>query len=365
MEEGEQNYIKHIRFRYVTRGLTPEVIQESVNDTLFKLRDYPVHAYTIEVVTDNAMNLDHCDEIIVPDEYEVEFDGTKTMWKARALHYAIVNYGHDENDWIFHMDEESKLHPDTPKVLFDFIHQNEKDVVGQGIINYDRNQYEGIQHWICTMADNMRTTLDLSIFRLQFLLSQAPLIGMKGSFILINSVTEHQIGFNWGADGNITEDCFVAMKLWQNGAKFKFIPAILQEQSPFNFKDFIKQRSRWFNGLWNVSKSPHLPRKQRAILYMMMVCWTCSLLCWVPLITSFIVQFESLQGLEWFGRIMLANYLFEYVGGITFNYQDIPLFKTALTILLVCPTFIIPILETSAVIYSFLHRQPSFHVVQK
>jgi len=119
----------------------------------------------------------------------------------------------------------------------------------------------GLQHYLNTMADSIRVADDYGKFRLQFEGFNMSYVGMKGSFIVIQNKIEKDVGFDYGFDSSITEDSFFALRAADMGYRFNYIGAKMYERSPFSLWDFIKQRRRWFGGLWIVSKSKQLTRE--------------------------------------------------------------------------------------------------------
>jgi len=65
-----------------------------------------------------------------------------------------------------------------------------------------------------------------------------------------------------GLKRSVGEDWAVSFMYNQKGHPIKWIFAIVEEQSPFNFSDFLKQRNRWQKSIYfNAIHSPDLPLK--------------------------------------------------------------------------------------------------------
>jgi len=62
---------------------------------------------------------------------------------------------------------------------------------------------------------------------------------------MIHSHIERELGFDVGLKRSIGEDWSVSLRYNDNGYPIKWIFANVEEQSPFNMHDFIKQRNRW------------------------------------------------------------------------------------------------------------------------
>lgn len=112
----EHNLLRsRIIFRYVTRGLNRTLIVTNVSKLYKTIEDanfLPDHKWFIEVVTDKELNIRlrypyqrKCTEIVVPKTYTTP---NKTMYKGRALHYALQASNATPSDWIVHLDEESE-----------------------------------------------------------------------------------------------------------------------------------------------------------------------------------------------------------------------------------------------------------------
>jgi egghead protein (zeste-white 4 protein) len=200
------------------------------------------------------------DEVVCPSTFKCS-SGAK--YKARALHYAILNSRASDTDWIIHLDEETRFDIDTVKhtlahcVHNDMLVSHGKQVfgdIGQGVILYGANKE--IDNYITTLADSFRVSDDLGKFRLQFY-TKRPWIGMHGSFVVCPNAVEKHIGFDHGMPGSITEDAYFALVAWERGVKFAWVDTYMYEQSPFSIYDFIMQRRRWFGGVSQQEKSPY------------------------------------------------------------------------------------------------------------
>lgn len=207
---------RRVIFRFVTRGTNFDAIEKASLNMYNLLEDrlrVPSSLWVIEIVTDNDLGSEdeggagclsvlsvddielggmktNCVQTLVPQKYEVSYEGEPAKYKARALQYALDT---DANphcvaksiDWIVHLDEESTMSGAAVKEIFHYI-QLQDDIsattlkpprIGQGAIHYSGNyEYEGLQHFICTFCDSIRVTDDYGKFRLQFSLG-VPLVG--------------------------------------------------------------------------------------------------------------------------------------------------------------------------------------------
>lgn len=64
----------------------------------------------------------------------------------------------------------------------------------------------------------------------------------------------------------------------------------MYEQSPFNAMDMVRQRARWFGGLYLVVKAPELSLSKRICLGCMTLTWATSPLICIAMVTCLIVQ---------------------------------------------------------------------------
>lgn len=370
------NKKKKLIVTYVSRGDNAKALERSVVSGYKLLKRMKVD-FEIEVVTDicvkNKLKVD-CNDVNffkVPIKYCTVL-GAK--YKARALHYAIKerkNKFHKvnmENVWIFHLDEESVLTPQVIAGISKFIsNPQNNNVIGQGEIKY--NAYGYFKNILIGAIDSVRTGDDLGRFRFQFKILKMPLVGMHGSFMLVPAVVEHKIGFDLGGHGSITEDAYFALLAYDMGYKFGWVDGFIREQSPFNIKDLIKQRRRWFCGLAILAFDDSIAFKRRFYLI-------CSLLLWkISWMSIFVTVANFLIGGSYFplsliilSAVMTSGYFVAYMVGVYRNLMDVR-FSIVKKIFLYFITFIlVPVsafIEGIAVIYSILKPVKGFDVVKK
>ena len=242
-----------ICWRIVTAGKNIDVVLGTIRRCQAEMAKTPLAPYVIEVVIDECENvallpLEDVDVrvIVVPREYVTP---NKSRFKARALHYALFNSQLSETAWIVHLDEETQPTQSAIKGVCKFICQEEASGrlrIGQGALLYHR---EWERHPFLTLADNVRTGDDFARFYLQHSLG-VTLFGLHGSFIVVrNDVEKATGGFDFGPQGDITEDAFWAVKAMQNGLRCAWVDGFLEEQSCLSLIDFLRQRRRWFHGL--------------------------------------------------------------------------------------------------------------------
>ncbi|TAL14330.1 hypothetical protein EPN95_03420 [Patescibacteria group bacterium] len=251
-----------VSLRIVSRGTNVEALTDTVRRCQKEMTNIPLFPYIIEVVTDTkrlklAVPNDDIRYIVVPKKYRTK---NESLYKARALHYAVVHSPLPDNAWVVHLDEETQLTQSGVKGICAMIQEEENSGqlrIGQGAILYHRKWRE---HPFMTLADNVRTGDDFARFHFQHKLGRT-VFGLHGSYIVVRNDIEKSIGFDFGYHGSITEDAFWALIAMQNGHRSRWIDGYLEEQSTQSVGDFIKQRRRWFQGLAKVAI--HAPVKLR------------------------------------------------------------------------------------------------------
>ncbi|XP_055898640.1 beta-1,4-mannosyltransferase egh-like [Biomphalaria glabrata] len=244
-------------FRVVTKGLYPELVKTNVRLNLQTCTDFGLKHFTIQVVSDISVNLsadDRCREITVPVGYKTK---NGSLFKARALQYALEPEADilKSGDWVVHLDEETLLTEDALIGIINFVSSSEHSI-GQGHITYDNGE---IVNWITTLADSSRVGIDYGCRRFCMSVLHKPVFGLKGSFVVAEANVEKLIGFDYGPDGSIAEDCYFACLAYSKGISFGFVEGTMIEQSTFTIQDFIKQRHRWMHGIYLTALSPIIP----------------------------------------------------------------------------------------------------------
>ncbi|KAL7672728.1 hypothetical protein ACOME3_007609 [Neoechinorhynchus agilis] len=244
-----------ICFRVVTRGTFPALVNRTVryNLMLCQRMSPALGSFMFEIVTDNEIKdlPEVVRQVVVPLGYSTK---RRTLFKARALHYAL------EDDWIFHLDEESVLTESLIGGIIAFINAQKvascPKSFGQGAITYGRIEIINI---FTTVAESFRVAADYGIFRFCLLLLQSPAFGFKGSFILAEYSAEKSLGFDYGPNGSLSEDIFFAINAKSKGYSFGWICGELNEKGTFSTADFLRQRKRWFSGIKNTVLCSTLP----------------------------------------------------------------------------------------------------------
>lgn len=375
LEEGWDRS-KKLVIVYVSKGDNIDALGRSIIQTQRILEHYSV-LYEIEIVTDLPVkneitqNYPHLASNVyfyeVPNHYNTQNDA---KYKSRALHYLVESRKRSvlDNTWYIHFDEESQITLECVAGLHKFFKSGKSRFsIGQGEIKY--NAYNYGSNLLVTAVDSIRTGDDLGRFRFQLKLLQKPIFGLHGSYIVVPARIEHQIGFDMGGKGSITEDAYFALTAAQKGVKFAWVEGFIREQSPFNIRDLIKQRRRWISGLVLLSEDTSLGFETRLPLRVNLILWQVS---WISI---FVTLINVIVGGSWFpielsytAAMITGGFYSMYTVGAYRNLIDlnIPLYKKIA--LYLTTLFFIPIsavIEGIAVIYATLEPVKHFEVVNK
>lgn len=367
---GVQPINNLVVWRIVSKGINKNALIATIMRCEEEMKKNPLFPYAIEVVTDTVnlelptsiKNLRH---IKIPKDYQTP---NNSLFKARALQYAIETSPISDKTWIVHLDEETQPTPSGIKGICKMIHEEEASGnlrVGQGIILYHR---EWKKYPFLTLADNIRTGVDLAQFHLQQRIGLI-FFGFHGSYIVVRNDIEKSVGFDFGPNGSITEDAFWGLVAMEKGNRFRWVEGYLEEQSTQSVKDFIKQRRRWMQGLIKVSIYAPVNIRWKIALGFNTLMWN---LGPFAMLYSFAHIFYGFQHAWWI--LFLANYSYAssiliYLMGLSVNSNEYGItnwFKKSgwlfLQILLF-PFF--SLLESIGVVAAFLKPAPGFHVVKK
>ena len=299
------------------------------------------------------------------------------MNKSRALQYCLedeVNFLEDDH-WIVHLDEETRLTEASVKGILNFITEDKADF-GQGLIVYaaDSVRFKSrsmkLQNSICTVADSFRVADDLGKMRTQLKVLKKAIFGWKGSYVVCRAGAEKRVGFDNGPEGSKAEDCFFAILALDSWPEFKFgfIEGEMREKSPFTFEDFFKQRKRWMQGIYMVVMSDKIGRKSKILLSM-------SLFAWLTLPLSTLNVFLAPRfpfslgilldfGLSFLGSVALAMYTCGYIRQFPIHRFSWPRSLLVFPQIVVSSTFSI-IVENLAVCTMWFGDWYGFYIVQK
>src|ERR671913_478768 len=245
-----------IIFQITTRSATKtSVVKRGIQSITSSGEKVNFYNYQISVVTDDPQDRwtlwnEKCEVVIVEKNYN-----TNAIKKGRALQYAVEHrqrIGKNTNKrWIFHMDEESYVTPQTILALLKFIGEG-KGVVSEGPIFYPL-KFESANR-LTAIAESVRP---FGCYDCVSQMKNPPPLHMHGSNLLVRSDAEDLIGWNFGS--TLAEDQVFGYKLYEKYGKkaLGWHGGILLEQPPLNIKDHFMQRRRWILGsLQNINKFP-------------------------------------------------------------------------------------------------------------
>ena len=357
-----------VSFRVVARGENAFRLRSTIESIRIELAQLPLFPYVIEVVTDLPVDLGNGDELahyVVAGDYRT---GRDARYKARALAYAMEQSRLPDDSWIFHLDEESHLTPSVVVGIYDAVREEEasgEHRVGQGAILYHRDLD---RRPFLTLADSIRTGDDVGRFYFQHRLGMT-IFGLHGSFILVRSDVEKEVGFDFGPEGSITEDSFWALGQMQLSRRCRWVDGYVAEQAPQSVEDFVKQRRRWFLGLVKVVTDAPVGLRWRIPLAVSTIVWSASWIGILYLYVNLLTGFAVPDWVQLCGNVAFATFIATYVVGLRLNLENLPPRSRLRTLglyaaqLALVPAF--AALEAAGVIYGLVRPETGFHVIRK
>lgn len=360
--------LPHLCFRVVTRGLYPNLVQTNLNKNHQTCIEAGLQNFSIEIVTDNEINLMTSDpnkirELVVPKSYQTS---TSAMYKARALQYAlepdinVLNKG----DYIVHLDEETLLTRNSINGIINFARDG-KHAFGQGYITYGNQE---IVNWITTLADSFRVADDMGKLRFQFYVFHKPLFSWKGSYVVSKYEAETDVTYDHGPDGSIAEDCYFSMVAYKKGYSFNFIEGEMWEKSPFTLEDLIRQRKRWIQGIWLVVHSNKIPLHIKFFLATSLYAWSTLPLTTLSFLTAPFFPVPHTVWLSSIGSFCFATSIYMYIFGVlkTFDLKRTNIAMMFVYLLGAVITLSLNIIiENIAVIWGIIGPKHQFYIVKK
>lgn len=362
-----------ICWRIVTAGKNIEIVLRTIRRCQTEMARTPLAPYVIEVVIDMGDNIGLLPQrdkdvriITVPEDYRTP---KGSRFKARALHYALLHSPISDHTWIVHLDEETQPTPSGIKGICKFIREAELSKqfrIGQGSLLYHR---EWERHPLLTLADIGRTGDDFARFYLQHRVG-ITLFGLHGSYIVVrNDIEKATGGFDFGPQGDITEDAFWAVKAMQLGIRCAWVEGYLEEQSCMSFSDFLRQRRRWFQGLVKVALYAAVRLRWRSCLALNTMLWGLAPFAMLYTIGNLVHHIAISPVIRLLASYSFATFATLYITGLKANMDEHGIkgwlrrsFLTA-QVLLLLPVF--AAMEGLGVLWALLTPVKGFQVVKK
>lgn len=358
-----------VSWRIVSRGTNVSALQSTIERCQREMAARPLFPYVIEVVVDDkAPDLPQAPNIryiVVPNGYETP---NGSLFKARALQYALDNAALPDDAWIVHLDEETQPTASGVEGIAQMIREEEAAGtyrIGQGCILYHRNWK---RHPVLTLADMVRTGDDLSRFYFQHKLG-VTLFGLHGSYIVVRNSVSKEVGFDFGPEGSITEDAFWALVQMNNGRRARWCHGYLEEQSTQSVIDFIKQRRRWYLGLLKVVLHAPVPMRWWLPLGITTAFWTLMPFALFYTVTHFFYGTAVPEPARAIANLAFGIYIMLYVMGLRVNLDEAGERRWwkrqfwYMSLVLLIPLF--SVLEAAGIAYGLTKRESGFHVVKK
>jgi len=346
-----------IIFQVTTKG-NIGIVQETINRVNFICGEINYKKYDLWAITDAQERFEGCRTVVVPQDFSCN-----AIHKGRALQYAVnlrkKEKQNDKDTYIFHLDDESLITKQTLCSILSFLEGDDPKQISEGLIVYPVQEKENIK--ISNLMDTLRPFCCFECCELMNIGNPAYI---HGSNLLVRSDTEEEVG--WENGKTLAEDTLFAIN-----ARMKFGPSVfgwhggvIEEKSPLNLKDLLKQRRRWFYGLIQNMKYFHWKEKIRQTSRALI--WTSGLFSGiVSVITFFIPQAIPLE-LRIFFITTSIMWLFSYQIGAYFNGKYLPTKKRiAFHFLALVSSILLGFIECLTPIFSILNKPKTFEVIKK
>ena len=249
-----------IIFQITTRSATrTPVVKRGILSITNSAQKVNFYNYQISVVTDDpddvrTLTNEKCEVVAVDNDFR-----TNAIKKGRALQYAVEHRRrvgiNTSKQWIFHMDDESYVTPQTILALLKFIREG-KGIASEGPIFYPL-KFESANR-LTAIAESIRP---FACYDCVSQMTHPPPLHMHGSNLLVRSDIEDDIEWNFGP--TLAEDQMFGFKVYEKYGRgsMGWHGGILLEQPPLNLKDHFFQRRRWILGtMQNLQKFPRWHR---------------------------------------------------------------------------------------------------------
>ncbi len=260
-----------------------EIVKDSVENIKQICKKVRYENYKINVVSEVKESFEGAVTITVPQNYSTV---NNAKYKARALQYGIEQreeYGENTfSTWIYHLDDESMITEQGLLSILDHA-DNNREPIAEGLITYPNKMNAGSK--LVKYLDAVRPTFCYSCCSM--LESQKKPDWLHGSNLLLRADIEKSIG--WDFPNTCAEDSLFGYVAYEKyGRIFGWHGGVLEEQSPFTFSDFIKQRQRWIKG--NIENLSRLGLWDKIKATYRLISWFLGAVSFFTLIPSLIIK---------------------------------------------------------------------------
>jgi beta-1,4-mannosyltransferase len=349
---------KKVIFQITTIG-NMKIVQDSIHNINQICKEVGYDNYIINVVSEVNETFEGAITLTVPKNYSTV---NKAQYKARALHYAIehreTNGENTADIWVYHLDDESMITKQGLLSILDHI-DNNREPIAEGLITYPNKINFGSK--FVKYLDAVRPTFCYTCCAM--LKSKGKPDWLHGSNLLIRADIEKSVG--WDFPNTCAEDSlfgYVAYKKY--GGIFGWHGGVLEEQSPFTFSDFIKQRQRWIKG--NIENLGRLGMWEKVKATYRMVSWFLGAVSFFMLIPSLVVK-------QWYPVYLTPFFIVDtiilfgvYQIGLDMNFSKVSKKQRVFEhfkVFLVSP--LLWFLEAVPMVLYFFKKAPKFYVIKK
>jgi egghead protein (zeste-white 4 protein) len=349
---------KRVIFQITTIG-NMKIVQESVHNINRICKEVGYRNYNICVVSEVDESFDGAVTLTVPKKYST-FNNAK--YKARALHYAVEQReknGENITDlWIYHLDDESMITKQGLLSILDHV-DNNREPIAEGLITYPNKINFGSK--LVKYLDAVRPTFCYSCCAM--LKTQGKPDWLHGSNLLLRADIEQSIG--WDFPNTCAEDSLFGHEAYKKyGGIFGWHGGVLEEQSPFTFTDFIKQRQRWIKG--TIENLNRLGIRDRVKATYRLTSWFLGAVSFFTLIPSLLID-------QWYPLYLTPLFVFDtiilfgvYQIGLEMNFAKVSKKQRIIEhIKVFVASPILWFLEAVPMALYFFKKAPKFYVIKK
>jgi egghead protein (zeste-white 4 protein) len=349
---------KRLIFQITTIG-NMKIVQKSV-DTINQIcKEVDYQNYRIDVVSEVDESFRGAFTVTVPRNYRTT---SNAKYKARALQYAVEQRkkkGENTSDiWIYHLDDESMI---TKQCLLSILDHadNNREPIAEGLITYPNKIDSGSK--LVKYLDAVRPTFCFTCCAM--LKSKNKPDWLHGSNLLLRADVEENV--SWDFPNTCAEDSMFGYTAFKKyGAVFGWHGGVLEEQSPFTFSDFMKQRQRWIKGTFENMGRMGVNEKIKTSYRM--ISWFLGSVSFFTLVPSLLIRQAYPFFLTPFFILDTIILFAVYQIGLEMNFSKISKRQKVfehIKILLVSP--ILWFLEAIPMLTYIFTKAPKFYVIEK